>query len=137
MIKLLEMAGLTVSKISALIERRNQAKTNKDYDEADRIRQQIRDSGILLEDSCRRKYHLEEDLKYRTKIRVQLFITSHVQVLTNQRLYFAWREYEVYTRQLDFPFIKRLSLVIFRWPFEGFFCRNKFLTEVYRGIDWC
>ena len=44
--------GLTDAEIENLIEQRMRAKTNKDYAEADRIRDELSAAGILLEDSA-------------------------------------------------------------------------------------
>ena len=44
--------GLTDAEIENLIEQRLSAKTNKDYAEADRIRDELSTAGILLEDSA-------------------------------------------------------------------------------------
>lgn len=43
---------LSDEEIDSLIEQRQQAKTNKDYAEADRIRDTLQEQGILLEDSA-------------------------------------------------------------------------------------
>jgi cysteinyl-tRNA synthetase len=44
-------SSLTKNEIELLIEERNQAKLNKDYQRADEIRNQLKSLGIILEDS--------------------------------------------------------------------------------------
>jgi len=44
-------AGLTDADIEALIERRIQAKKDKNWSDADAIRDQLKDAGVILEDS--------------------------------------------------------------------------------------
>lgn len=39
-------------EIEALIEERNQARANRDFQRADEIRDQLRDQGIILEDTA-------------------------------------------------------------------------------------
>ena len=43
--------GLSDADIDAMIEARNQARANKDWNEADRLRDRLADAGISLEDS--------------------------------------------------------------------------------------
>jgi cysteinyl-tRNA synthetase len=45
-------AGLADAEIEALIERRVQAKKDKDWSHADAIRDQLKDAGVILEDSA-------------------------------------------------------------------------------------
>ena len=40
------------NEIEALIEARNQAKSNKDWAESDRIRDELKAQGVVLEDSA-------------------------------------------------------------------------------------
>lgn len=50
--KVVGIAGaLSSAEINGLIEQRNQARRNRDFKEADRIREQLTTSGVLLEDS--------------------------------------------------------------------------------------
>jgi cysteinyl-tRNA synthetase len=42
--------GMSPEQVEALIEERNAAKTQRDFKRADAIRQQLMDSGIILED---------------------------------------------------------------------------------------
>lgn len=46
-----DTGDLTAERIEALIEERSQAKKNKDFGEADRIRDELLEQGIVLEDS--------------------------------------------------------------------------------------
>jgi cysteinyl-tRNA synthetase len=43
---------LSNTEIEALIARRNQARKNRDYNEADRVRDQLQKQGIVLEDTA-------------------------------------------------------------------------------------
>ena len=46
-----ERAGLSVAEIEAAIAARNDARLRKDFRQADAIREQLRQQGILLEDT--------------------------------------------------------------------------------------
>ena len=48
-----EHQNLTTTEIDRLIENRNKARDAKDFKEADRIRDHLREEGILLDDSKR------------------------------------------------------------------------------------
>jgi len=43
--------GLSASEIDALIQERNQARSDKNFEQADKIRQQLDDLGVILEDN--------------------------------------------------------------------------------------
>ena len=45
-------AGLTVEQIEIMIDKRNAARRNKDFAEADRIRDELADKGVVLEDGA-------------------------------------------------------------------------------------
>jgi len=47
-----EQSGLTDAEIEALIQQRNDARTNKDWAESDRVRDELKAQGIILEDNA-------------------------------------------------------------------------------------
>ncbi|MFA7674387.1 MAG: cysteine--tRNA ligase [Clostridia bacterium] len=49
--KIMTNNSISESEISALIKKRNEFKANSDYDVADKIRQELKDKGIILQDT--------------------------------------------------------------------------------------
>jgi cysteinyl-tRNA synthetase len=62
--KYLTLAGKDVNAIEELISKRNELKKDKQYEEADRIRKELEESGIAIKDT---KDGVEWDIKFEIK----------------------------------------------------------------------